>query len=473
MHDTKSGSHAVVVGASIAGLLAARVLSRRFDRVTLVDRDALPVRGHRRGVPQGHHGHGLLASGLGALKTLFPNLESALRDAGAVPGDVIGDIRWFQQGYYKAKFHGGFPGLLLSRPLLEGTLRDQVHQIANVRVREETHVRGLLTDAQRRRVTGVRVQRAHAAAEDLAATLVVDTGGRAARSPEWLEALGYPVPAAESVDIGLGYTTRTFRRRPQDLGGDIGAIIAPRPPHQTRVGFALAMEGDRWIVTLGGWLGDHAPADPAGYLAFAQSLSRPDIYDLVKAAEPLTEAVTYAFPANLRRRYERLSRFPERYLVMGDALCSFNPFYGQGMSVAALEALALEACLAKRPALDALWRPFFKHASRIIDTPWMIACGSDFAFHGVTGPKPAATDAVNWYLDHVHRTAATDRVVCRAFFDVANLLKPSGTLFRPGVAARVLKGCFRPPAPAGASRPTWEIPASGDGPARFERSARA
>ncbi|MGH9173888.1 MAG: NAD(P)/FAD-dependent oxidoreductase, partial [Vicinamibacterales bacterium] len=365
---------------------------------------------------QGHHGHGLLASGYAGLTHLFPRLEQALLAVGAVPGDVIGDVRWFQHGHYKAKFHSGFAGILLSRPLLEGTLRQQARELPNVTLVDDTHVTGLITDSQRRRVTGVRIHRAGCASSVLDADLVVDAGGRASRSPEWLEMFGYTAPSADVVDVGLGYTTRTFRRRPHDLDGDIGAIIAPRPPLQRRVGFALAMEGDRWMVSIGGWLGDHAPTDAAGYAEFARSLSRPDIYDLIVNAEPLSDAVAYAFPSNLRRRYEGLTRFPARYLVMGDALCSFNPIYGQGMSVAALEGLALAECLRQRPPLDELWRPFFKAASRIIDTPWMIAAGSDFAFPGVTGSKPAGTRLVNWYLDRMHRAASTDRLVCRAFF---------------------------------------------------------
>ena len=162
---------------------------------------------------------------------------------------------------------------------------------------------------------------------------------------------------------------------------------------------------------------------------------------MIKHAEPLTHAVTYSFPSNLRRRYERFTRFPGNYLVMGDALCSFNPLYGQGMSVATLEALALRDCLEHAPSVRDVWRPFFKAAGRIIDGPWMIAAGSDFAFEGVTGPEPRGTRFVNWYLDRVHKAASTDRHVCRAFFDVANLLAPAPSLFRPSIMARVWREC--------------------------------
>jgi 2-polyprenyl-6-methoxyphenol hydroxylase-like FAD-dependent oxidoreductase len=429
-----------VIGASIGGLLAARVLSAHFDRVTVLDRDALPSGiGNRRAVPQGHHGHGLLASGRQGLAALFPGLERELLAAGAVPGDIVGNVRWFQHGYYKAQFASGLGGILLSRPLLEGTLRRRVLQLPNVRILESTRVMGLLVEHGV--VRGVRMQPLREARMNLAADLVVDAGGRASKLPDWLDALGYGRPAVDEVTVDIGYTTRIYKRAPGQLGGDVGAIIAPTPPRQMRVGFMLAMEGDRWIVSLGGWMGHHCPPDPASFLEFAESLARPDIHDVISRAEPLTHAVTYAFPSNLRRRYERYTRFPSSLLVMGDALCSFNPLYGQGMSVATLEALALRDCLEQASSARDVWRPFFKAAAKIVDTPWTIAAGSDFAFEGVTGPKPAGTDAVNWYLARVHQAASTNRHVCRAFFDVANLLAPATTLFRPSVVGRVWREC--------------------------------
>jgi len=437
------GQHAIVVGASIGGLVAARILSAHFDRVTVFDRDMLPAGiENRRGVPQGRHGHGLLASGLRGLKALFPRLEKSLLDAGAIAGDVIGNARWFQHGHYKAKFPSGFEGLLFSRPLLEVTLRRQVLELPNVRIVDSTRVLGLM--ASKDRVEGVRVQQAGERGVTYGADLVVDAGGRASRAPEWLQDLGYERPKDEEVFVGLGYTTRLYRRVPTDLGGDVAAIIAPKPPKQMRVGFALAIEGNRWMVTMGGWLGNHCSPDPEKYLEFSKGLATQDIHELISRAEPLTDAVSFAFPSNLRRRYDRLKRFPMGFLVMGDALCSFNPLYGQGMSVATLEALALRDCLESASSTDDVWRPFFKAASRVIDGPWMIASGGDFAFEGVTGSRPFANGAINWYLERVHKAASTDRRVCRAFFDVANLLAPPPSLFKPSIVARVTKECLLP-----------------------------
>ena len=450
------GNHAIVTGASISGLVAARVLSERFERVTVYDRDGLPAgTQNRNGVPQGRHAHGLLASGFAGLKELFPTLERTLLERGAMPADVIGDLRWFQHGCYKAKFPSEFKGIILSRPLLEGTVREQVRQLPNVTIVEQTHISGLVADDGGRRVTGIRIRRND---ESFVATadFVVDASGRSSRAGEWLGDLGYPTPSIDCMEVDVAYTTRTFRRRPSDLDGDLAAIISPTPP-QARIGVIVAMEVDRWIVSLGGWVGDHAPTEPNAYLAFARSLARPDIYNVIRDAEPLTDAVTYAFPSNLRRRYERLRRFPGGYLVIGDAMCSVNPIYGQGMSVATLEGLALRDCLDTARSLDDVWRPFFTAAARIIDTPWAIAAGSDFAFPGVKGRKPVGTDFINWYMGHIHRAASTDRELCRAFFDVANLLEPASTLFRPGVVARVVRGCLAssgavttPPLDAGA-----------------------
>jgi 2-polyprenyl-6-methoxyphenol hydroxylase-like FAD-dependent oxidoreductase len=437
------GHHAIVIGGSMAGLVAARVLAAHFDRVTVFDRDALPSGiAHRRGVPQGRHGHGVLASGMRGLKSLFPDLERDLLAGGAVPGDVIGNMRWFQHGRYKARFQSGLDGLLLSRPLLEGTVRRQVERLPNVSIIGNARVAGVLSD--RGVVHGVRLQRLGDAESTFVADLVVDCSGRSSHVPDWLVQMGYAKPTVDEISVGLGYTTRVFRRLPGDLDGDRGAIIAPMPPREMRVGFILAMEGNRWIVTLGGWLGNHAPSDLPGYLEFARSLPSPDIYDVIRHADSLGDVATFGFPTSVRRHYESCARFPNGLLVLGDALCSVNPIYGHGMSLAVLQALALRDCLEASPSLDRVWRPFFAAAAAVTDRAWTIAAGADFAFRGVTGTRPPGVDLINRYMAFVHRAAATDHNVCRTFFDAANLLTPPTSLFRPGVLARVARACLLP-----------------------------
>ncbi len=440
------GRRAIVIGGSMAGLVTARVLHQHFDQVIVIDRDVLPDRAeYRQGVPQGRHAHGLLAGGLRALTQLFPTLEADLLAAGAVPGDVVNDFSWHQHGCDKLRFPSGLHGLLLSRPLLEGTIRASVRSLPRVRIAERCAVRGLLMSADLQAVTGVRLQPDGCDEYPCHADLVVDASGRSSRSPAWLAEHGYQPPSVEELEVGIGYTTRIYRRVPADLDGAIGAVVAPRPPHERRVGFMLALEGDRWIVALGGWLGDHAPRDPEGYLSFARTLARPCIHDVIARAEPLSDAVAYAFPSNRRRRYERLERFPARYLVIGDAICSFNPIYGQGMSVAAIEALALDESLAAPQRLESLAQRFFPKAAGVVDGPWSIAAGGDLAFAGVTGPRPLGVRLANWYLGHVHRAASVDRAVCQAFFEAANLLAGPASLFHPRLIARVMTSAWRHP----------------------------
>jgi hypothetical protein len=214
-------------------------------------------------------------------------------------------------------------------------------------------------------------------------------------------------------------------------------IIEPTPGRERSIGAMFRMEDERWIVTLGGWLGERAPADEAGFVEFARNLPAPDIHEVIKDAEPLGEAVKYNFPANLRRRYERVSRLPAGYLVTGDALCSFNPIYGQGMSVAALEAETLEGCLEE--GYEELPRRFYRRVSEVVDVPWKLAAGADFAHPGVTGKKALSTDAVNWYVGQVRRAISRDEVVCRAFMMVTALLEPPSALFRPKIVLRVFR----------------------------------
>jgi 2-polyprenyl-6-methoxyphenol hydroxylase-like FAD-dependent oxidoreductase len=436
--------HAVVLGASMAGLLAARVLADAYARVTVIDRDQLPdASTHRRGVPHGRHAHALLARGQQTLEELFPGLSAELIAQGVPTGDLLANGRWYVSGHRLRQAPIGLVSLSASRPLLEGYVRARVRTLPNVAFLDSCDIIGLAATPDGRRVTGVRVLRGvdGSAEELLGADLVVDATGRGSRTPIWLEALGYARPDQEQVRVGLGYATRTYRLPPDALDGDLAVLDAPTPEHP-RGGALLLLEGDRWMLTLAGMLGDHPPTDPDGFLDFARSLRFPDIYQTIRDAEPLDDPVGFRFPASVRHRYERLGRFPDGLLVMGDAVCSFNPIYGQGMSVAALEALTLRRHLERGAAPQP--RRFFGDLVRVVDVPWDIAVGGDLAVPGVQGRRTLKVRLVNAYIARLHAAAAHDASLARAFVRVAGLVAPPQSLLRPNVAVRVLWGSRHP-----------------------------
>lgn len=457
--------HAVILGASMAGLLTAAALSRRYDSVTVVERDVLPQEpAHRRGVPQSHHTHALLTRGVEILEELLPGLRAQLVAAGAQEGDLLADVRWLVAGHRLSRAHIGQPQLFCGRELLEGVVRARVRQLRGVTFTDGTDVAGLVASADRRRVTGVRVDAARDAADPagagagdasgkskskdkgnavrdgdaarvIPADLVVDATGRGSRTPKWLQELGYAPPPVERMTVDVAYATRPYRLPDGFLKHDRLVLIG-WTPDSPRAGTVVSVEGGRHLVTLAGLLGDRPPTEPQAFEEFARTLQFPDVADAVRAGEPLGDPVAFRYPSNLRHRYEMLGDFPEGLLVLGDAFCAFNPIYGQGMTTAALQVRALAELLADKQRPD--WRSYFKAAAAAVDDPWDITTGSDLAFPGVRGRRTARSRFTSAYLARLHAAAEADPALSEAFVQVTGLVAPPRSLLRPSLAARVL-----------------------------------
>ena len=407
---------AVVLGGSVAGMLAAAALAQRYTGVTVVERDILPRGGpgHRRGVPQGRHVHALLPQGRRIVEELLPGFTERVMDAGGHRGDILGDARWYLNGLPLRRANAGLAAVSASRPLIEATVRELALALPNVTLLDGHEVLGVR--AGQGRVTGARVTSLHGAGSQvLPAGVVVDATGRGSRAPHWLADLGLPVPPEESVRIDLQYTSRLFDVPDELFGGDI-AVITARFPGQHRSAVMQRLEGGRALVTLAGVHGERAPADLAGFLRYAESLPVPDTADVVRVAKPAGDAMTFHYPVYVRRRYERLETVPDGLLVLGDAACAFNPVYAQGMSVAAMCAGALRTSV--EPAA------FFAAQAELLDAPWTLAVRAD-----VEGPSEP--------LRRLQLAAVHDAELAEAFIRVTALVDPPSALSAPWIAQKL------------------------------------
>jgi 2-polyprenyl-6-methoxyphenol hydroxylase-like FAD-dependent oxidoreductase len=431
------GEHAAVIGASVGGLLAARVLADAFERVTVIDRDRLPEPGEpRRAVPQGRHAHALLPAGQDALEQLLPGFMADAVRAGAPTYEFGANFRFSAAGHRIRRVETGRRALVASRPLIEGLVRRRVEQLGNVDIEDQTDALGLVATGSR--VTGLRVLRRTpgSAEETVASDLVVAASGRGGRLPAWMEALGFERPEEERVAVDILYRSCRLRLPEGALGRDKLILVGPQPG-VTRGMALFAQEGGQWLLTLYGYGdADHPPADRRGYLEFAATVADPDVLAALREADWLGEIAAHRFPASLRRHYERLRRFPSGLLVIGDAISSFNPIYGQGMTVASLEALALRRCLQRGDRK--LARRFFRAAARAVDHAWNVSVGADLALPEVVDRPPARVALVNASVDRVQATAEHDEAVARAFVEVTGMLRPPTHVMRPRIAARVL-----------------------------------
>lgn len=438
--------HAVVVGGSLAGLLAAHVLAQHADKVTVVERDHYPDGPQPRpGVPQGRHAHVLLEGGQLALDSLLPGFMDRLRASGAPrvgqPSDMVQwqSGRWFRRTEATTYIYTG------SRGQVEHLVRERV--LANPRITTVTSTEavGLVGDASRVRGVLLRRRGEGAAGQEqltLEADLVLDASGRGSRASQWLAEIGAEPPHEETIDTGLAYASRIYHNKSSHLGTNALAYYVFPNPSQVYSGGVLPLEDGRYLVILAGLRGSEPPTDEEGFTAFAARFPHPLIHDWLREAEPDTPPFGFRRTSNLRRRYDLPGRRPAGFLAVGDALCTFNPIYGQGMAVAAMSAVALHDALAdvRRTATTRRVQQALFEASR---QAWDISAGADRKMPGAVGNAvaPRAVDKpAGWYLRRVQQRYPGDPVVGPAFRSVLTLTSPLTSLFAPKVARAVLFG---------------------------------
>ena len=439
----KIGGHAVVLGASMSGLLAARVLSDFYRTVTIVERDVLPSgSAQRRGVPQGQHVHALWPLGSQILDTLFPGLLTEMTADGCVVWDD-GDLSRLCVSFGGHQFvrSGSFPDFQPSdalyspsRPFLEGHCRRRVGAIPNVALMDGHDVDRLTSDADGSRITGVTVtSRSGTEKRSLTADLVVDATGRGSRTPAFLEHLGYARPIQHEVVMRLSYASQRLRI-PTGMHKEVLVLVGQVPRRPT--GMALfANENNTWMLTVAGMVGREPPTDYVGMLRFIEDFTPAHVMSALWCAEPLGQVARYRTPSSRWRRYDKMRRFPAGLLVFGDAIASLDPIYGQGMTVAAQQALALDRCL--RRGSKNLATRYFHAAAKPIRVAWQLAVGGDLTIPEVEGPRPLSTRLTNRYVDLVQAAAETDAIVMRRFLRVAGFQGSPATLMLPSVVLRV------------------------------------
>ena len=447
------GHHAIVIGGSIAGLMTARVLADHFAQVTIIERDAIedkPVL--HKSTPQGHHLHALMLGGQQVVASLYPGILARLRSLGAVRYRAGIENVWFlpdgkaynATGTVREPRDLGFDGYSQSRGLLEHCVRQCTLALTNVQLVTNSSVRSLLHTNGR--VHGVQYL-SQGAWHCLPADFVVDAGGRGSHAAWWLMELGFPTPEGTTIGVDFAYASTKFRVPDSyDAPERLLNFFVPSPQ------FPLAaimgeIEDRTWHVSLAGRFGNYPPTDEEGFLMFAKSLPNQKLYDLINDAERVSDIMAYRFPTSVQRHYERLTKFPEGFLVLGDAICSFNPVYGQGMSSAALQVEALQQLLNERAeraqGLDGVALAFFPKAAEVIVTPWTLAATFDFLHPQTCGTRPPNLAATAQYLAAASAVAADDIEVQRLLAEVIALAKPLAALWDEPLYSRIL-ACQRP-----------------------------
>lgn len=455
-----TGRTAVVLGASLAGLFAAAALARHADRVVLVERDRLPADGPqwRRGVPQARHAHNLMTAGHVAMEELFPGIRDELVEAGMVRVRMPQDMWLLTPGGWMPRFPTDLAMMTSSRDLIDWVVRRRVAAEPRIELVAETEAVGLLGGPA---VTGVRLHTRGAGGDwsdpyDLAAAFVVDATGRTSQSPDWLAALGYERPKESVVDARTAYSTCVFDPPPNHVA-DWNCLLLQASPDNPRQGILNPIEHGRWMVSLAALGGDRPPTDHAGFLDYCRKLRSPELYEVLRDATPVGPVHASGRTENRRRFFEKMSRWPDRFLPVGDAVCALNPSYGQGMSVAAPEAVAIDALLRKAGTLEGVASGLRKAVRKVVEPAWQLATTADLAYPWAASERDLKSKVAISYLYRVLAVSPTSRAASQALLDTNQMVATPNAVFRPAVVAAVLRG--PKPAPQAGPPPLQGTPA--------------
>lgn len=443
-----SRRRAVVIGGSIAGLCAGRVLSDFFDQVIVIDRDIYPTGTQERaGVPQSRHVHALLARGRQEIERLFPGFDRLMLERGANEIDFGMDFATLRPNGWARRQSDGIQLLFASRNLLESIVRELFRKLPNVELRERTTVTGIVTSQNGTLcVTGVHLSPLEGGIPTtLEADLIVDASGRTSKAPDWFRILSLEPPEETVVNSFSGYSSRWFAapaptRWPRDWWWKGIWVDIKEPDHMTAA-VLFPVEQNRWIVTLAGVAKHYPPSDEEGFMQALTTLRTPIVAEAVRLAEPLSPVYCNRAMANRFRHYESWGARLDGFLALGDSACAFNPVYGQGMTTGTLSASLLADCLKKYgPADPELPRYFFRNQAHLQIEPWRLATGADFRFPETEGERPKGARLLDPYMRTLFALSSDDGVLHRRVGEVLNMLEPPSTLFELPIVSRVVMG---------------------------------
>ncbi len=437
-------NQAIVIGGSIAGMLAARVLADSFENVIIIETDKLPDHPSiRKGVAQSVQPHVLFTKGYRILEELFPGISTSLSVAGAISIDWAKEFHYFTQGRWSASNlnDSDIVSVTCSRPLIEWAIRQKLSKFSNIQFLEQHRVTGLLSHPNQTKITGICLHSlVDNTSHSMPASLVVDAGGRRSNAPQWLKNLGHTPPPETVINPFLGYATRRYKE-PKGFASDWKVLlISQQPPSNTRLGYLAKIENGEWIATLGGYGRDFPPTDEAGFLEYASTLSHPQFYEAIKDAQPISPIYAHRATANRMRHYEKI-KLPLGFVALRDAVCALCPVYGQGMTVSALSAIVLKDWLSTSKA-DNFGNPvgFQKNLAKSNQLHWIIATSQDSRFPTTAGRnQPGKLGSVlGWYMQQLQIMASEQSSIQTLFMEIAHLLKSPIALYHPNIVLRVL-----------------------------------